>query len=107
MNIEIFYNADFPILMTARADGRYPLVHAVLAMEIDPKPRLVIEFRELWMHGKNTLEDVKKVRDELVKEVFDVFEHHRLVYKIEDKYYTLTRGLLNKYGPTMIAVEER
>jgi hypothetical protein len=105
MNIEIFYNADFPIIMTARADGRYPLVHAVLQVEITP-PRLVVEFRELWMHGKNTVADVKKVRDKLIKEVFDSFEHHRLVYKIEDKYYTLTRGILNKYGPTMIAVEE-
>lgn len=106
MKIEVFYNADFPILMTARADGTYPMVHAILRNEVDP-PRLVIEFHSLWSHGKHTEEDVKKVRDELIREMHDSYKDHCLVYKVDGKYYKLAKGLLNKYGITMIAVEDR
>jgi hypothetical protein len=106
MKIEVFYNADFPILMTARGPGGYPMVHAVLCSEIDPT-RLVIEFQALWTYGKHTEADVSAVRDELIKEVHDSYQHHNLIYKIDGKYYKLAKGLLNKYGVTMIAQEER
>jgi len=105
MNIQVFYNTDFPIMMTARGPEGYPMVHAVLSNEIEP-PRLVVEFQELRRAGRDTEEDLKKVRDELIKEMQDSYGDHKLFYKLDGKCYRLAKGLLNKYGVTMIAVEE-
>ena len=111
MKIDTFYNADFPIIMTARADGKYPMVHAILNVEHDP-PRFVISFRAFWS-TKHTQEDVKIVQDELMREVFDSYGHHSLFFELEDGLYKVMAGTPHqimydkkKTGLTMIFVEK-
>jgi hypothetical protein len=109
--IEVFYNADFPILMTARVGGGYPMVHAILNAQHAP-PRLVVYF-QVFRSTKNTQEEVKAVQDELLREVFDSYGQHNLFFELEDGLYKVMKGSpyqvmydKKKTGMTMILVEE-
>jgi|WetSurMetagenome_2_1015567.scaffolds.fasta_scaffold1606743_1 hypothetical protein len=104
MNIDVYDNADTPIFMTAIAEGGYPMVHAILKIDRD-HGRFVVIFSPI-RRDFHTEKEVKAVRDELLKAVFDTYGYHKLFFEIDGKLYHGTRGILNETGLNLIPVLE-
>jgi hypothetical protein len=88
---------QFPTIMIAMNsdgfDNRYPIVQAQLKVVEKPETEeclIVVEFQVMSMSDQK--EEVKQMKDELIKEISESFPHNRWIFEIDGELFLYSKG---------------